>query len=196
MRLVGDILPRYAYWKKLKDFNIPFECLSFDRDEEKFTNLEKDWFNHYFPTKPNGDKFYPSWSYVIKVIDPKDGKIKLCGLKKKLFEQIQTMAKDHLGSPTNPVTGWEIVFKKKSTGPLPFNVEYTLDQLECKVMPLTEEQITMLEESPSIDELVPRLTADQQHAFIKTAWLGEAETKEETNVDKKATDDFDDDIPF
>lgn len=193
MRMVGDLLPRYCYWKRLKDNNIPVECLSFDREKEKFLNSETDWFKHYFPKKENGDNMSCSWSYVIRVFDPKDGKLKLCGLKKKLFEQIQTMAKDHLGSPTDPDTGWEIVFTKKKTGPLAYNIEYTLDQLDCKVQPLTDEQKEIVAKMPSIDEVIPRPTADQQHAFIKTAWL---EPEAETNVDSDAADGFDDDIPF
>lgn len=193
MRLVGEILPRYAYWKKFKEYNIPVECLSFDRDQEKFLNVEKDWFREYFPTKPNGDKNYPSWSYVALAIDPKDGKIKLCGLKKKLFAQIQSHAQKHMGDPTHPVTGWKVVFEKKSNGPLPFNIEYNLDQMACEAQPLTDEQIEALAETPSIDELVPRITSDEQHAFIKASWL---DAQPEDNVDKAAADGFDDDIPF
>ena len=196
MRMVGDILPRYAYWKRLNDNNIPVECLAFDREQETFTNIEKDWFKHYFPKKENGDNMTCSWSYVIRVIDPKDGKIKLCGLKKKLFEQIQDMAKKHLGDPTDPDTGWEIVFEKKKTGPMPFNVEYTLDQMECKKQPLTDEQKAEVAEMPPIDEILPRPTADQQHEFIKKAWL-EPETKEEDNVDPAAAAGIDEeDVPF
>jgi hypothetical protein len=198
MRMVGDILPRYAYWKRLKDNNIPVECLAFDRDEEAFLNQEMDWFKHYFPKKDDGKNMTCSWSYVIRVFDPKDGKLKLCGLKKKLFEQIQDMAKKHLGDPTNPDTGWEVVFTKRSTGPLPFNVEYTLDQLDCKVQPLTDEQKEIVAEMPSIDEVLPRQTPEQQKAFIETAWLNASEN--ESNVDddaaKAAADGFDEDIPF
>ena len=194
MRLVGEILPRYVYWKKLKEYTIPVECLSFDRDKEEFTNIEKDWFNHYFPTKANGDKWYPGWSYVALAIDPKDGKIKLCGLKKKLFEQIQSHAEKHLGDPTDAVKGWKIVFEKKSNGPLPFNIEYTLDQMACEVQPLTEDQIQELKDTPSLDKLIPRMTSTEQKSFIETSWMNVE--KEETNVDKDATDSFDDDIPF
>ena len=44
VRLVGDVLARYVYWLEGKNGkNIPFECLSFDRNEERFNNMEKDW---------------------------------------------------------------------------------------------------------------------------------------------------------
>ena len=39
VRLVGDVLARYVYWLEGKNGkNIPFECLSFDRNEERFNN--------------------------------------------------------------------------------------------------------------------------------------------------------------
>ena len=44
VRMVGDMLPRYVYWLKGENGkNLPFECLSFDRNTEAFTNVEKDW---------------------------------------------------------------------------------------------------------------------------------------------------------
>ena len=200
MRIVGEILPRYAYWRKLKEFQIPIECLSFDREKEAFTNIEKDWYKHYFPKFETGfnkgKDVYPTWSYVGRAIDPKDGKLKMVGFKKKLFEQIQTLAKkDGFGSPTDPETGWSVVFEKKSTGPLAVNVEYTLDPLEIHPCPLTDEEKELIKDMPSIESLVPRLSADEQHAFIKTNWL-EPEPAQETNVDNAVVDGFDDDIPF
>ena len=50
VRIVGDILARYVYWiEGTNGKNIPFECLSFDRDSERFNNKEKDWIREYFP---------------------------------------------------------------------------------------------------------------------------------------------------
>ncbi len=137
-RMVGDILPRYVYWKKTPDGskNMSIECLGFNREIEQFTNSTKDWFAHYFPN----DKC--SWSYLVKVFDPKDGKIKVLGLKKKLFAQILDMAKNHLGDPTDIDSGWTCIVNRKKTGPLAYNVEYTLDQMACKKSPLTDEQKT------------------------------------------------------
>jgi len=48
VRMVGDMLPRYVYWLKGENGkNLPFECLSFDRDAEAFTNVEKDWVREF-----------------------------------------------------------------------------------------------------------------------------------------------------
>jgi len=195
-RMVGDILPRYVYWKKTPDGskNMSIECLGFDRDQEKFTNITKDWFSHYFPE----DKC--SWSYLVQVFDPEDKKLKVLGLKKKLFGQILTMAKKHLGDPTDPDSGWEVVVERKKTGPLPFNVEYTLEQMSCSTQPLTDEQKETLEEGKTIEELFPVQSPEEQKAFIEKVWFSKPEVKEEEEVDSDAVDamddDKDDDIPY
>lgn len=188
-RMVGQLLPRYAYWKTLKNggntFSVPVECLSFDREKEEFTNLEKDWFKEYFPTEKC------VWSYVIQVLD-KNGELKLCGLKKKLFDQIQTAA-NKLGDPTDVDDGWTVKVNKKKTGPNIYNVEYELLQLELENKALTAEQKTVLEEQMKpIDELIPRQTPEQQKAFIEQAWFA----KEESNVDEEAVSELDEDAPF
>lgn len=179
-RMVGELLPRYCYWKKLKTNSIPVECLSFNRKKEEFDNLEKDWFRHYFPDVKC------VWSYVIQVIDLRDGKLKLCGLKKKLFDQIQTAA-NKLGDPTDIEEGWDILVEKKKTGPAQFNVEYVLLQLELEKRPLTEKERETIAEIKPIDEIVKRQTADEQKAFIEQAWLSD----DEPNVDNEAVSDLD-----
>ena len=124
VRLVGDILARYVYWVTGEnDKNIPLECLSFDRNEERFNNKEKDWVREYYPDLKCG------WSYVMQCIH--NGEVKVINLKKKLWEQILTAAED-LGDPTDPETGWDVKFKRVKTGPLAYNVEYQLQVLKCK----------------------------------------------------------------
>lgn len=202
-RMVGGILPRYVYWKKTPDGskNMSIECLSFDRDLEKFTNSTKDWFSHYFP------KEKCSWSYLVQVFDAKDGKLKVLSLKKKLFQQIIDMAKKHLGSPTDPDKGWMVVVERKKTGPLVYNVEYTLDQMSCKINPLTDEQKAIFAEAKEnnrlIDGLFPVQTPEEQKNFIEKVWFSPAEDKEEANEAKASDmpestvmDEFDDDIPY
>ena len=93
MRIVGDILARYVYWITGENGkNIPMECLSFDRNSERFNNVEKDWVREYYPDLKCG------WSYATQCID--NGEIKVVNLKKKLWEQIITAAED-LGDPTD-----------------------------------------------------------------------------------------------
>lgn len=154
VRLFGGVLPRYVYWLKGSNGkDIPVECLAFDREQERFNNLETDHVQRFFP------EVKCSWSYVANCIDPKDGKAKVINLKKKLFEQILTAAED-LGDPTDPDTGFDIVFKRVKTGPLPFNVEYQLKALACKPRALTPTEREVIAKDKTIDEKYPRPTPE------------------------------------
>lgn len=181
-RLVGEIRPRYAYWKELKNNSIPVECLSFDPQQEKFTNIETDWFRHYFPEAKC------VWSYVAQVIDPKDQTLKLCGLKKKLWDQILDAAKS-LGDPTDVENGWDIIVDKKKTGAAKFNIEYSLQAIECsrEKAPIPANLRHLLEKVKPIDELVPRPSAEDQKLFIEKNWIN---VQEESNVDNDAIDEL------
>lgn len=177
MRLCGDILARYVYWVKGEnDKNIPLECLSFDRNTESFTNVEKDWVRAYYPDLKCG------WSYATQCID--NGEVKVVNLKKKLWEQIITAAED-LGDPTDPETGWDVCFKKVKTGPLPYNVEYQLQALKCKPSSLSEDDKALHAELKSMDEVMPRPTPDAQKELLDR--IREAST---TEVDETLEAEF------
>lgn len=188
LRLVGDVIPRYVYWRKTSDGkDMSIECLSFDRDLEKFTNVEKDWFQHYFPEAKCG------WAYVARAINPEDkSKTILIPMKKRLYQQIQDVAEE-LGDPTDPTTGWDLVISRVKTGPAAFNVEYTLKQLKCKTRELDEQEKETVSKMPPIDELVPRQTPEEQKEFIEKVFINN-----DTTDDNDAAKDVvgDDDIPY
>lgn len=185
VRIFGDILPRYVYWVKgTNNKDIPIECLAFSREKEKFDNLEVDHVG----------KFYPdlkcSWAYAVKCIDPTDGKAKVLNLKKKLFEQILTAAED-LGDPTDPDTGWDIVFKRTKTGPLTFNVSYDLMVLKCKPRPLTEDERAIIAAAKPIDEEYPRQKAEEQLALLEKLAAGvDDSTDDSTEAEQEAVKDI------
>jgi hypothetical protein len=157
-RLVGDILARYVYWiKGENEKDIPLECLSFDRNEERFNNKEKDWVREYYPDLKCG------WSYATQCIT--NGEVKVVNLKKKLWEQIITAAED-LGDPTDPVDGWDVKFKRVKTGPLPYNVEYQLQVLKCKHRALTETEMGLIATLKSMDDVMTRPTPDAQKELL------------------------------
>ena len=175
IRLVGDILARYVYWiTGENDKNIPLECLSFDRNQERFNNKEKDWVREYYPDLKCG------WSYAMQCIH--NDEVKLVNLKKKLWEQILTAAED-LGDPTDPETGWDVKFKKVKTGPLAYNVEYQLQVLKCKPRPLTEKETELVANLKSMDDVMPRPTPDAQKELLDR--VRQAETNE---IDDEALD--------
>ncbi len=183
VRIFGGVLPRYMYWvKSANGKDIPIECLAFDREKEKFTNIEVDYVPSYFPDKKC------QWSYSVACIDPKDGKAKVLNLKKKLFEQIITAAED-LGDPTDPDTGWDICFKRVKTGPLAFNVEYTLQVLKCKPRALTEEERAAIAAYKDIDQQYPRPTPEEVKALCEKVLAGGSE-EEQTAAETEAAKDL------
>lgn len=185
VRLIGGVLPRYVYWVKgTNNKDIPIECLAFSREKEKFDNLEKDWVQDAYPD------LKCSWSYAVNCIDPKDGKVKVLNLKKKLFEQILTAAED-LGDPTDYDTGWDVVFKRVKTGPLAFNVEYTLQVLRCKPRSLSDVDRKLADSAQSIDEKYPRPTPDEVKALIEKLQKGlEEEQVDQSDSDREAVKDL------
>jgi hypothetical protein len=183
IRLVGEVLPRYVYWLKGENNkDIPLECLAFDRNLEKFTNVEPDHVREFHPEAKC------TWSYVVQAIDPVEKKVVLVNLKKKLFQQIKSAAED-LGDPTDLEKGWDCHFKKEKTGPLPFNVEYTLQVLRLKPRALTAEERELIKDLKPIEEIVPRPTPEQQLTFLsKQGTSSEEEHSTESKVG--STDDL------
>lgn len=177
VRLVGDILARYVYWIEGENGkNIPFECLSFDRNAERFNNKERDWVREYYPDLKCG------WSYAMQCIDGNE--VKLINLKKKLWEQILTAAED-LGDPTDPEAGWDIKFKRVKTGPLPYNVEYQLQVLKCKPRPLTDSERALIVDLKSMDDVMPRPTPDAQKELLDRLKNGSSDEALDEELEKE-----------
>jgi len=180
VRLIGGVLPRYIYWLKgTNNKDIPVECLAFSREKEKLDNIEKDHVSEYFPEAKC------SWSYSVNCIDPKSQKVVALNLKKKLFEQIVTAAED-LGDPTDHDTGWDVVFKRVKTGPLPFNVEYTLQVLRCKARPLTDDERALANAAKNIDEKFPRPTEADVKALLDKITTQQDEDGEAPSSEQEA----------
>ena len=72
-----------------------------------------------------------------------------------------------MGDPTDYDSGWDVVFKRQKTGPLPFNVEYTLQVLRCKPRALTDEERAMAEAAKPIDEKFVRPTEAEVKALLE-----------------------------
>ena len=183
VRLVGGILPRYVYWLKgTNNKDIPAECLAFSREKEKFDNIEVDHVPEYFP------KVKCQWSYSMNALV--DGKVVVLNLKKKLFEQIASAAED-LGDPTDLDAGWDVVFKRVKTGPLPFNVEYTLNVLRCKKRALTDEEKAAVAAAIPIDAKFVRQTPTEIKALMEKLTKGAAEEEAaDDSVDAEAVSDL------
>lgn len=192
-RIIGSVVPGYKYWLKTKDGNgsVPMDCLSFNRETEQFDNKTRDAVREYFPDKKC------SWAYQSLVIDRADGKIKLFDHKKKLFESILNAAKKKLGDPTDLDNGWDVVFTREKTGPLPYNVEYRLETFELENSSVTKEERTAIDESEKIEDVTILPTPEDQETFIKN-YILETEPEVPPEVQEALPNDFSDadDIPM
>lgn len=160
-RLVGGILARYMYWLKgTNGKDIPVECLGFDRTLEKFTNKQRDYVQEYFPDAKC------AWAYTMLCIDPADGKVKVMNLKKKMFAQIMSAA-ENMGDPTDPDTGYDLIVKRAKTGPLAYNVEYTLNTFKLKPRALTEAERAAVDAAETIDQRYPLQTPEEVKASLE-----------------------------
>lgn len=171
-RMVGNVLPRYLYWVKNDDNKrLPFECLGFDRDLERFTNLEKDCIQDAGLKTDKGDDLRCSWSYAVQVIDRKDGKLKILNLKKKMFEALIKYCQDTEQDPTDIEKGFDVIVERVKTGTFAYNVDYTIKEvkmMKAGTSALSEEDRETIKDLKSIDEAIPRPTAaDQKKAFDK-----------------------------
>lgn len=207
-RIVGDILRRYVYWIKTPAGKaVCFECLSFNRDLEKFDNKIQDHVPTFYPLKMD---FYgnvvidlktgktsphrPVWAYVATVIDRKDGKLKELQLKKTMFEDLIKVAskkspvtKQPFGDPTNPTTGWDVCVVKEKTGSAIMNVKYSVDAFSPinGAKPLTEEEIALFEDSMSIHERHERATPEEQLALLLKIQSGEYDAEKDEKAASK-----------
>lgn len=192
IRLIGDVLPRYIYWLQGADGGNkrPVESLAFNREKEVFDNNEGDVVKEFFPNEKC------AWSYAMLCINL-DGtpEVQLLNLKKKMFNQIMDTAKE-LGDPTDPETGWDVVFTRKKTGPHQYNVEYTVNVLQCskRQRPLTDEERKLVEDSPTIDEVLPRHSPEKQREFLNRLVNGDSgeEPEEAVQNELEGTRDLED----
>lgn len=172
LRFFGEVIARYGYWVKTADGHTIFvENLQFDREKAKFLNKETDWVPKYYPGLKS------SWAYVVMGLDLSANKVVPVPLKKALFDGMKALAKDLYAedatlnpedrSPTNAVGGIDYIFTKTKTGPSAFNVEYKLKDRKCKIRALTEEELEMIAEADKIEDLCPRLTADEIKALLE-----------------------------
>jgi hypothetical protein len=83
------------------------------------------------------------------------------------------------------------VFKRNKTGPLAFNVEYTLQVLRCKQRSLGDNERKLADTAVSIDEKYPRPTSDEVKALIEKLQKGQEEEQEnQTDSEREAVKDL------
>tara|TARA_Y100001963_G_scaffold35156_1_gene49016 strand:+ start:161 stop:835 length:675 start_codon:yes stop_codon:yes gene_type:complete len=161
-RIVGNILPGYSYWVKgANGKDLPFECLQFDRENEKFNPSLPDPVKDLGIKDANGEDLRCGWAYRCNVINKATGKLEVLTLKKGMLQDIISYAKRKKVNPTDPETGCWITVERQKTGPHAFNVKYIVDPY-FESEPLTEKELGLVKEMKPLDEVFVRETYEEQ----------------------------------
>jgi len=197
-RRVGNILPRYLYWvTNAENKQLPFECLGFDRQKEKFTNIEKDWVQATVKDPKTGEPVKCGWAYVVQVINRKTGKLEILNLKKKMFESLISYCQEIESDPTDQETGFDIILERKKTGAFAYNVEYILKiptMMKHGSSALSPEDLELIKDMKPIEEVVPRPTPEEQKAALDAFLSGKKESDDngaETDSQNEAVNELD-----
>lgn len=189
--LPDSILPAYTYWVKgANGKDLPFEALQFNRSTEKFENSNPCAVRDKGILDIKGEDIRCQWSYKCQVINKATGAVEVLQLKKGILNDIISVAQQLQFDPTDLTTGTWVTVTRKSTGPLPFNVEYTLQQLKCKSEPMAAEDLAKIEGIKTIEELFPKETYESQSERLEKHISGEKE-ESAAGADQEAIDELD-----
>jgi hypothetical protein len=178
--LPKSVLPGYQYWVTgANGKDLPFECLQYDRENERFDNTRQDPVKELGLKNDKGEDLRCQWSYKCQVINKATGKIEVLQLKKGIMSGVIDVAKQMGIDPTNLETGTWFTVTREKTGPHVFNVEYKIKQLMCKSEALTESELELVESSKSMEELFPVETYEGQKERLERHLSG-AKAEEET----------------
>lgn len=205
-RIVSGVIARMDYWVHNSEGKPrPFECLRFDRMKEKFIPGAPDpvsdlGLQEKDPQKPGEMRpLRCKRAYKCMVINRKTGKLEAMDLKKSIFDGIiETMRDLEVNDPTS------IDFVVTRKGEQWHEVKYNINAIQtmklkgsAEVAKQHEEDQEIIDNMKPIEELFPRLSAEDQRAEL-TAWLSgdkgdEAKAKpEDSDAAKEAISELDD----
>lgn len=190
--LPDSILPGYTYWVKgANGKDTPFEALQFNRENEKFDNSLGCPVRDAGIKDAKGEDIRCQWSYKCQVINAATGNVEVLQLKKGMLTEIISVAQQLGMDPTDLETGTWLTVKREKTGPLPFNVKYSLAQLKCKAEALSAEDLAKLEGIKTIEELFPKESYEDQAARLAKHLTGDSnDSAEDNNVDSEAVSEL------
>lgn len=196
-RIVGNILPGYFYWIKGQNGkDLPFECLQFDREAERFNQSLPDPVKELGLEDGQGKPIRCGWAYRCQVINKATGKLEVLSLKKGMLQDIITYSKKKGINPTDFENGVWLTVTREKTGPKAFNVKYTVDPFcFANPEPLTDEEKESVEKMKPINDLFPRETAEEQRARLDKHLNGDessAESEAEKESANEAVNELDD----
>lgn len=168
-RIVGGILPGYSYWvKNSAGKDMPFECLQFDRNTERFNSSLPDPIQEAGLVDAKGEPLRCSWAYRCQVINRATGKLCVLQLKKGMLQDLISLAKRRKVNVTDYDNGCDIVVTREKTGPKAFNVKYSVDPY-CldEPSPLSDADRELIKDLKPMEELFPLETPEEQRVRLE-----------------------------
>jgi hypothetical protein len=191
IRIVSGVLARYDYWIPNKEGkSVPFENLSFDRFEERFIKGSEDPVSELGlmekdpETKGKMRRMRSKRGYKCMVINRATGKLEAMDLKKSIFDGILATMQDlEVNDPT------QIDFVIRRTGEQWYEVKYEINQIKTmKLQPQAAElhanDHELIESQKPLDELFPRVSANEQRAAL-SAWMNGTPAKDKDEAEAK-----------
>lgn len=182
-RLIDDnLVARYQYWvENAKGDKRPYECLQFDRSQERFNNNAPDPIREAGLTeiaKVDGvDKEVPlraKRAYVALGINRASGAVEAIDLKKSIFDGIVEVAQQ-LGKPPSEFD----IFVRK-TGDKWYEIEYSVEQIKCmqdsnadNSARDAEDAALIKEYGKTVQEVFPRPSYDELKQNLTNFLTGE-----------------------
>lgn len=177
IRLVGDLLPGYAYWlKNSLNKDRKFDNLAFNPATERWDSGQPDVVKEFgFTERNDKGEIVPMKSkrnYQIQILNRASGKLEVMSLSKSMFDSIVAYCRD---TGVTDVGSLELFIDKTGDQARWSSIRYNLNQVKtmqfnsqpAKVEEARAKDGELLKDLKDIKELFPRPTPEELRAQIQ-----------------------------
>ena len=200
IRLVGDLLPGYAYWlKNSLNKDRKFDNLAFNPATERWDSGQPDVVKEFgFTERNEKGEIVPMKSkrnYQIQILNRASGKLEVMSLSKSMFDSIVAYCRD---TGVTDVGSLELFIDKTGDQARWNSIRYNLNQVKtmqfnsqpAKVEEARAKDGELLKDLKDIKELFPRPTPEELRAQIQAFLEAKPEADKNTTApsDDSATE--------
>lgn len=200
IRLVGDLLPGYAYWlKNSLNKDRKFDNLAFNPATERWDSGRPDVVKEFgFTERNEKGETVPMKSkrnYQIQILNRASGKLEVMSLSKSMFDSIVAYCRD---TGVTDVGSLELFIDKTGDQARWNSIRYNLNQVKtmqfnsqpAKVEEARAKDGELLKDLKDIKELFPRPTPEELRAQIQAFLEAKPEADKNTTApsDDSATE--------
>ena len=197
IRLVGDLLPGYAYWlKNSLNKDRKFDNLAFNPATERWDSGQPDVVKEFgFTERNEKGETVPMKSkrnYQIQIINRASGKLEVMSLSKSMFDSIVAYCRD---TGVTDVGSLELFIDKTGDQARWNSIRYNLNQVKtmqfnsqpAKVEEARAKDGELLKDLKDIKELFPRPTPEELRAQIQAFLEAKPEADKNTQAPSDAS---------